>query len=112
MLTSRRITVIIGEDKERHVVGEKPLKEKTMTAGVQILGKIALGDAIAQAEMNQREVARIAGIHYNNISEYKRGRAIRKKTAYSILRAINTKRNTLNMDPLGIEDIEWNIANF
>ena len=83
-----------------------------MTTGVQTLGKIALGDAIAQAEMNQREVARNAGIHYNNISEYKRGRPIRKKTAYSILRVLNAKRSVLNMDPLGLEDIEWTIANF
>lgn len=83
-----------------------------MIAGAHTLEKIALGDVIAQAEMNQREVARNAGIHYNNISEYKRGRAIRKKTAYTLLRVINAKRSTLNMDPLGIEDIDWNIANF
>lgn len=82
-----------------------------MTTGAQTLEKIALGDAIAQTEMTQMSIAKMAGIHYNLISECKRGRPIRKKNAYSILRVINNKRKVLELAPLGIEDIDWKLSN-
>lgn len=83
-----------------------------IATGVPTVARIALGEAIAQVEMDQMEVAKGAGIHYNLITACKRGRPIRRKNAYSILRVINAKRKVLEMEPLGLEDIQWTLSNY
>jgi transcriptional regulator with XRE-family HTH domain len=83
--------------------------EAFMIAEATTLVKIRLRDARASLGLTQKELARLARLHYNVISKCEHGGSIRILTAYAILEVLNGRRAQRNLPALELKDLTWKI---
>ena len=80
-----------------------------MIAEATALRKIRLKDARASLGLSQKELARLAGLHYHVIGNCERGGTIRLVSAHAILRALNEQRALRKIPQLTLKSLTWSI---
>ena len=81
-----------------------------MIAEATALRKMRLRDARASLGLTQKELARLAGLHYNVISNCESGKkSIRITTAWAILNVLNERRAQRNLPTLTLKSLTWKI---
>lgn len=79
------------------------------TAEDMVVRRIPLRDARTQLGLTQQMLTEGIGVHYNVISACENGRRVRRINAYRILEALNNQRAVKKMEPLTLEQIDWQI---
>ena len=80
-----------------------------MPKDIVTVEKISLAFARAQRLMTQEELVDAADIGVATISRVERGDGLTMLTAQKILRALNLKGEELQLEPLGLDDLNWTV---